>query len=130
MVLDVLIKALFVSYGVICLLCLRLLTSPKSNATMVNWLADFRSDLDYAVTDKILKKAATSMACARPANYSILLASVMFASLYHPLYFINLLQSSSADGIAVVAVCCQSMSSVQYACNSTEASAPMVLHFQ
>ena len=37
------------------------------------------------------------------------------------------LQSSSADGIAVVAVCCQSMSSVQYnyVCNSTEASAPL-----
>ena len=41
----------------------------------------------------------------------------------------NLLQSSSADGIAVVAGCCQSMSSVQYACNSTVASAPLVLHY-
>ena len=29
------------------------------------------------------------------------------------------------DGIAV---CCQSMSSVQYACNSTEASAPIVIY--
>ena len=44
------------------------------------------------------------------------------------LYFINLLQSSSNDGIAVVTVCCQSMSSVQYACNSTEAAAPLVFH--
>ena len=41
------------------------------------------------------------------------------------MYFINV---SSADGIAVVVVCCHSMSSVQYACNSTEASTPMVLH--
>ena len=32
------------------------------------------------------------------------------------------------DGIAIVAVCCQSMSILQYACNSTEASAPLVLH--
>ena len=35
---------------------------------------------------------------------------------------------ASADGIPVVAVCCQSMYSMQYACNSTEASAPLMLH--
>ena len=53
MVLDFLIKPLFVSYGVICLLCLWLLTSPKSNVSMVNWLADFRFDLDYRIAYRI-----------------------------------------------------------------------------
>ena len=49
MVLDFLIEALFVSYGVICLLCLPLLaiwTSPKSNVSMVNWLG---FDLDCRI---------------------------------------------------------------------------------
>ena len=47
MVLDFLIKALFVSYGVICLPFLVIWTSPKSNVSMANWLADCRFDLDY-----------------------------------------------------------------------------------
>ena len=56
----VLIKALFMSYGVICLLCLLLLaiwTSLKSNVSMVNWLADCRFDQDsVAGQDKIQQK--------------------------------------------------------------------------
>ena len=86
------LKALFVSYGVICLLCSPLLaiwTSPKSNVSMVNWLVYCRFDLDYRIAWRVWitfsknQKTATSMACARPTNYnSILLASVIFASLY------------------------------------------------
>ena len=59
MVLDFLIKALFVSYGVICLLCLPLLaiwTSPKSNVFMVKWLADCRFDLHYRIANFAKKK--------------------------------------------------------------------------
>ena len=56
MVLDFLIKALFVSYGVICLLCLPLLaiwTSPKPNVSMVNWLVYCRFDLDYRIAWRV-----------------------------------------------------------------------------
>ena len=65
-------RGLFVSYGVIYLLCLPLLaiwTSPKSNVSMVNWLADCRFDLpDYRITWRVLikfsknQKSATSVA--------------------------------------------------------------------
>ena len=59
----------------ICLLCLPLLaiwTSPKSNVSMVNWLAD-RFDLGYRIAWRVQqnpKKAVTSLACARPANFT------------------------------------------------------------
>ena len=46
----------FLSYGVICLLSLPLLaiwTSPKSNVSMVNWLADCRFDLDYRIAWRV-----------------------------------------------------------------------------
>ena len=75
MVLDFLIKALSLSYGVICLLCLTLLaiwTSAKSNVSMVNWLADCRFDLDYRIAwqvrIKFSKNQKTKMAYAHPAN--------------------------------------------------------------
>ena len=35
------------------LICLWLLTSPKSIVSMVNWLADFRFDLDYKIAYRI-----------------------------------------------------------------------------
>ena len=54
-------KALFVSYGVICLQCLPLLaiwTSLKSNVSMVNWLADCRFDLDYRIVWRVGQNTA------------------------------------------------------------------------
>ena len=135
MVLDFWIKALFVSYGVICLLCLPLLaiwTSPKSNVSMVNWLADCRFDLDYRIAWRIQQKENKLLQALHSCALAFVHAQPIITLWWHTigfcyfcqwlaLYFINL---SSADGIAVIAVCCQSMSSVQYACNSTEASAP------
>ena len=77
MVLDFFNIAVFVSYGVICLLCLPLLaiwTFLKSNVSMINWLTDCRFDLDYRIAWRVPikfsknQKAATSMACVHPAN--------------------------------------------------------------
>ena len=99
-------RGLFVSYGVIYLLCLPLLaiwTSPKLNVSMVNWLADCRFDLDYRIAWRVLikfsknQKICYKRGCPIKAVLgciawlclvqllhcgSILLASVIFASLY------------------------------------------------
>ena len=71
--------------------------------------------------DKIQQKRllqAWQCAClsACPANYYTVVA-YYWLLLFLPACISIVLykQSSSADGIAVVAVCCQSMSSVQYA---------------
>ena len=75
------------SYGVICLLCLPLLaiwTSPKSNASMVNWLTDCRLDLEYMIAwrvwiklsinqKKLLQAWLCACLCTRQANYIITL---------------------------------------------------------
>ena len=77
----------------ICLLCLPLLaiwTSPKSNVSMVNWLVYCRFDLhglqdSMAGPDNIQqkpKKLLQALPVHAQLISSILLASVIFASLY------------------------------------------------
>ena len=106
----------------ICLLCLPLLaiwTSPKSNVSMVNWLADCRFDLDYRIVwrvqikfSKNQKKLLQAWLVYAQLISSILLASVIVCQLVSIACIVlyKSVTSSSTDGIAVVAVCCQSMS--------------------
>ena len=64
MVLDFLIKALFVSYSVICLLCLPLLaiwTSPKAKLSTVDCLEADRLEFYYRIAAQVQRNRVSKL---------------------------------------------------------------------